>query len=117
MSRLWRVVVSAEFENWWNGLSARAQEAVSFVVKLLEARGPSLDHPYSSSIRGSGLARMRELRIRHRGRPLRVLYAFDPQRSAVLLVGGDKGSDSRWYRTNVPLAEQAYAKHCASLED
>jgi hypothetical protein len=117
MNQTWRVVVTAEFERWWSRLSASAQESVSFVVKLLEARGPSLEHPYSSSIHGSRLARLRELRVSHRGRPLRVLYAFDPQRSAVLLVGGDKGSDGRWYRTNVPLAERIYAKHCASLEE
>jgi hypothetical protein len=115
MRPVWRVVVSAEFELWWKGLSASAQESVAFVVKLLEARGPSLEHPYSSSIRGSRLSRLRELRVSHRGRALRVLYAFDPERSAVLLIGGDKGSDNRWYRRNVPLAEQIYAKHCASL--
>ena len=53
---------------------------------------------------------MRELRIQHRGRPYRVLYAFDPRRSAILLLGGDKTGDDRWYVVNIPVADRLYAK-------
>jgi hypothetical protein len=58
---------------------------------------------------------MRELRIQHQGRPYRVLYAFDPQRSAVLLIGGDKTGDDRWYETFVPLADRLYEQHLNEL--
>lgn len=60
------------------------------VVRLLEEHGPSLRFPYSSGITGSKHSHMRELRIQHEGRPYRVLYTFDPRRTAILLIGGDK---------------------------
>lgn len=65
---------------------------------------------------GSDLSHMRELRIQHEGRPYRVLYAFDPKRTAYLLLGGDKTGDDRWYEVNVPKAEKIYAKHVKELK-
>ena len=58
---------------------------------------------------------MRELRIQHSGRPYRVLYAFDPRRVAILLIGGDKTGDDRWYDKYVPLADKIYDTHIDSL--
>jgi len=58
---------------------------------------------------------MRELRIQHRGRPYGVLYAFDPRRTAILLMGGDKTGDDRWYEKNVPLADRLLDQHLAGL--
>ena len=60
---------------------------------------------------------MRELRIQHQGRPYRVLYAFDPQRNAVLLIGGDKTGNEQWYETSVPLADRLYERHLIELEE
>jgi len=60
---------------------------------------------------------MRELRVQHQGRPYRVLYAFDPQRNAVLLVGGDKTGNEQWYETSVPLADRLYERHLIELEE
>ncbi len=59
---------------------------------------------------------MRELRIQADGRPYRVLYAFDPRRAAILLVGGDKTGDARWYEINVPAADRLYDAHLKSLK-
>jgi hypothetical protein len=59
---------------------------------------------------------MRELRIQHQGRPLRVLYAFDPERTAILLLGGDKTGNKRWYKINVPIADRLYDKYLKELE-
>jgi hypothetical protein len=59
---------------------------------------------------------MRELRIQHEGRPYRVLYAFDPNRAAILLIGGDKTGNNRWYEIFVPLADRLYDEHLAELE-
>ncbi len=56
-----------------------------------------------------------ELRIQHAGRPYRVLYAFDPRRVAILLIGGDKTGDDRWYEKYVPLADKIYDTHIVSL--
>ena len=59
---------------------------------------------------------MRELRVQHEGRPYRVLYAFDPRRSAILLIGGDKTGDVRWYETQVPVADRLYDAHLDTLK-
>ena len=58
---------------------------------------------------------MRELRTQARGRPLRTLYAFDPQRSAILLIGGDKTGDDRWYDVHIPIADRLYDEHLNQL--
>ncbi|HEV8553167.1 MAG TPA: type II toxin-antitoxin system RelE/ParE family toxin [Casimicrobiaceae bacterium] len=111
----WDVEYTDEFGAWWNGLSEAEHESVDASVRLLEARGPSLPFPYSSGIEMSKHGHMRELRIQHRGRPYRVLYAFDPRRSAILLLGGDKTGDDRWYETNVPVADRLYDEHLELL--
>jgi hypothetical protein len=59
---------------------------------------------------------MKELRIQHAGRPYRVLYAFDPRRSATLLIGGDKTGNDRWYEVFVPVADRLYDEHLATLK-
>jgi hypothetical protein len=113
---LWSVEYTDEFGVWWNGLSDAEQESVAASVGLLERLGPDLPFPHSSGVVGSRHGRMRELRIQHRGRPLRVLYAFDPRRVALLLVGGDKTGDRRWYDEFVPIADRIYSAHIAALK-
>ncbi len=60
---------------------------------------------------------MRELRVQHQGRPYRVLYIFDPRRVALLLLGGDKTGDDRWYEKNVSLADRLYDHYLAEIEE
>ena len=84
-------------------------------VGLLEKEGPRLPFPYSSGISGSRHSHMRELRIQHAGRPYRVLYAFDPRRCAILLIGGDKTGNDRWYEQVVPVADRLYDQHLETL--
>jgi hypothetical protein len=62
-------------------------------------------------------AYMRELRIQHAGRPYRVLFAFDPRRCAILLIGGDKTGNDRWYDENVPIADRLYDDHLEILKN
>jgi hypothetical protein len=112
----WEVEYTDEFEEWWDGLSEAEQEDVAAYVTLLEKKGPTLPFPYSSDIRGARHTHMRELRVQHKGRPYRVLYAFDPRRAAILLIGGDKTGDERWYDTFVPLADELYDRHLAALK-
>ena len=59
---------------------------------------------------------MRELRIQHKGRPYQVLYAFDPRRTAILLLGGDKTGNDDWYRENVPIADRLYDEYINELK-
>jgi hypothetical protein len=111
----WDIEYTDDFGDWWATLSEAEQEDVTAVVDLLEARGPQLGYPFSSEIRGSRHGHLRELRIQHAGRPYRVLYAFDPRRSAILLVGGDKTGQDRWYTVAIPRADRLYAEHLATL--
>lgn len=104
----WGVEYTDEFENWWDSLDEDEQESVASYVLLLEARGPMLGFPFSSGIKESKHAHLRELRVQHAGRPYRVLYAFDPRRVAILLIGGDKTGDDRWYEKQVPIADKTY---------
>jgi hypothetical protein len=86
----WDVEYTDEFGDWWAGLTEAEQVSVAASVQLLQARGPSLGHPHTSGINGSKHGHMRELRTQHAGRPYRTLYAFDPRRMAILLIGGEK---------------------------
>lgn len=103
------VLITTEFENWWNTLDVEEQKSVAVVVDMLEDRGVLLPFPYSSGIAHS--TKLRELRIQHAGEPYRVLYAFDPKRNAVLLLGGNKTGDNRWYEVNVPRAERLFVSY------
>jgi hypothetical protein len=58
---------------------------------------------------------MRELRVQHAGRPFRVLYAFNPRRAAILLIGGEKTGDDRWYERYVPMADELYDEHLREI--
>lgn len=112
----WEVEYTDEFENWWQSLDEDEQESVTTCVLLLEARGPMLAYPFSSGIERLRHSHMRELRIQHGGRPYRVLYAFDPRRVAILLIGDDKTGDDRWYDKYVPLADKIYDGHIEALQ-
>jgi hypothetical protein len=74
----------------------------------------ALGFPYSSEIKGSQT--LRELRVQSGGRPLRVFYAFDPLRRAVLLLGGSKTGDERFYEAFVPRAERIWVEYLSSLD-
>lgn len=104
----WVVEYTDEFGDWWNSLSEEEQEALDASVRLLEARGPALGFPHSSGINGSKHSHMRELRTQSGGKPLRTLYAFDPRRAAILLIGGDKTGDDRWYQDHILIADRLY---------
>jgi hypothetical protein len=113
---MWDVEYSNEFEEWWETLNEAEQINVAAYVGLLEKQGPNLKFPYSSGINGSKYTHMRELRVQHEGEPYRILYAYDPRRIAVLLIGGKKTGDDRWYEKYIPLADQLYTQHLIELK-
>ena len=90
---------------WFGDRNDEEQVGVGRVVELRVEHGPALPFPYSPGIATSRHRHMRELRIQHEGSPYRVLYAFDPRRAAILLLGGDKSGNDRWYDEQVPLAD------------
>lgn len=113
----WEVEFSDEFGEWWGSLSVAEQKSVDFTVSLLQSAGPTLRMPHSSGVEGSRHTHMRELRVQHEGRPYRVLYAFNPRRTAILLIGGDKTGTDRWYDEYVPRADAIYDRHLRELRE
>ena len=112
----WSVEFTDEFQDWWNGLSEEQQDDVAYSVRHLIEFGPALGFPHSSKVTSSHYPQMRELRTQSAGRPLRTLYAFDPRRSAILLIGGEKTGDDRWYERFVPVADRIFERHLLELE-
>ncbi len=112
----WEVEFTDEFEEWWETLSEANQGKVDARVGLLMERGPNLGFPFSSQAKTSRFPEMRELRAQAGGDPLRILYAFDPRRTAILLVAGDKTGDGRWYEKNVPVADMLFERHLNTIE-
>ncbi|MYE53621.1 MAG: addiction module toxin RelE [Chloroflexi bacterium] len=112
---MWEVEYTDQFAEWWHDLSERQQDSVARVVERLLQDGPALPYPYSSDIRSSRHRHMRELRAQSGGRPLRVFYAFDPRRSAILLIGGDKTGDNRFYQRYIPIADNLYDDYIDEL--
>jgi hypothetical protein len=112
----WDVEFTPEFGAWWEILTEDQQDDVAYSVGLLAELGPALGFPHSSAVNGSRHRHMRELRSQSSGKPLRTLYAFDPLRTAILLIGGDKTGDDRWYDTFVPIADRLYDRHLDDLE-
>jgi hypothetical protein len=116
----WEVEYTDEFERWWGNLSEEEQEEISAKVELLEIFGPVLPRPHSDVIVTSRHSNMKELRgsvvaQNHRAE-LRVLYAFDPRRAAILLIGGDKTGNPKWYEQFVPVADDLFDEHLRSLK-
>jgi hypothetical protein len=112
----WEVEFTEEFERWWNDLTEEEQIAIDAKVRLLEEKGPNLPHPHSSGIKSLRHQHMRELIVQCHGEPFRILYAFDPRRAAILLVGRNKTGDNRWYEVFFPIANRLYDQHLAALE-
>jgi hypothetical protein len=112
----WPIEYTDEFGAWWDTLTETERVSIDAHVRKLEQRGPNLPFPYSSGIVGSRHSHMRELRVQSGGKPLRVFYAFDPRRMAILLIGGDKTGDKRFYERMIPVADDLYDEHLAELE-
>ena len=112
----WNVEYTDEFGAWWRTLAESQQDDVMAIVTLLERSGPRLPFPYSSGIKGSRHTQMRELRVQSGGDPLRVFYAFDPRRTAILLVAGNKRGDRRFYARMIPIADRLYDDYLDELK-
>ena len=99
-----------EFREWWDELTGVEQDRVERSVDRLVERGWLLDRPHTSKIFSSRHTNMRELRVLG-SIPLRVFYAFDPRRSAILLIGGNKAGNPRFYEEYVPVADRLYTQY------
>lgn len=111
----WPVEYTDEFEEWWNDLTEAEQEKITAKVVLLQERGPILPRPHSDVIVTSRHSNMKELRASTATAELRVLYAFDPRRTAILLIGGDKLGNPSWYEQFVPIADDIFDRHLTQM--
>lgn len=105
-----QVIAAKQFIEWYETIDMKMVEDVTAAVDLLVALGVALGHPRSSKIQGTQM-NLRELRIQSGGRPVRVFYSFDPARDAVVLIGGDKTGDDRFYDRMVPICERIWAEY------
>jgi hypothetical protein len=107
----WEVELTAEFERWYRGLDEGTQDRIIAAVQVLRSKGPGQGRPLVDTVKGSKHP-MKELRVG----TIRILFAFDPRRVAILLIGGDKrGKWREWYRTAIPRADRLYARHLRSI--
>ena len=109
----WEVLLLEEVDDWYCTLDAETTGAVSGAIDLLEQEGPTLGRPTVDKVSGSKFHNMKELRPA--GTSVRILFIFDPNRQAILLLGGDKqGNWKGWYDENIPVAEKRYEHWLAS---
>lgn len=118
----WTVKVTDEYAVWFGTLVKEDLASASLVaqaVAALREAGPTLGRPLVDRLNGADLHHLKELRPGSSGRSeLRIIFAFDPTRSALLLLGGDKaGNWERWYRDNIPIAEQLYLDYTSDTEE
>jgi len=112
----WEVLLHPDFDAWLLAQERGVRIAITAQAALLKTFGPALGRPQVDTLKGATIANLKELRIQYQGAPWRVLFVFDPKRRAILLVGGTKQGNARWYRTAIPLAERRYRQHLADME-
>lgn len=114
---MWSVASTKEFDGWFADLGDEAQAEIIAKVNLLKLLGPRLGRPHADTLNGSKHANMKELRADTKDEVLRIAFAFDPLRSAILLVGGNKTGvgQRRFYKQLIAKADQLYERHLAAL--
>ena len=114
---MWLVKTTDFFDEWFAELNDDAQAEIIAKVELLKLLGPRLGRPHANTLNGSKYANMKELRASTADQVLRIAFAFTPDRSGILLVGGDKSgvSKKRFYKQLIEKADELYAAHMAVL--
>ncbi|MHB8646866.1 MAG: type II toxin-antitoxin system RelE/ParE family toxin [Thermomicrobiales bacterium] len=111
----WNVEVTNEFEAWYDGLDLAEAQAVASAITTLEQDGPALGRPLVDTLKGSRIPNLKELRPKRND--IRILFVFDPRRTAILLIGGSKTDDWHgWYERNIPEAERIYDAYLVELK-
>jgi hypothetical protein len=117
----WEISLHEDVERWYLGLcrdDPQTADGIADAIEQLAAVGPALGRPLVDRIHGSRHHNMKELRPPSTGTSeVRLLFAFDPEREAVILVAGDKsGRWETWYRQAIPLADQRFDEHLDVLK-
>jgi hypothetical protein len=112
----WTIIYRRRYSAWFRKCGEELQDEILAHLEVLTIVGPNLGRPRVDHIKSSAHQNMKELRVQFKGDPVRILFAFDPDRRAVLLLGGAKTGDDRWYRRNVPLADQEFSFHLQEMQ-
>jgi hypothetical protein len=112
---MWTIDRTKEIASWIKDLDDDAKEAIYKSLLILKEFGPLLGRPYADSVNESKHKNMKELRVTNKKRLYRILFVFDPERTALLLIGGDKRGDKRFYQRMIPLADKLYDQHLEEL--
>jgi hypothetical protein len=115
---MWTAATTDVFDEWFQTLGDEERAESEAKVNLLELFGPALGRPHADTLNGSKYPSMKELRADVAGHTLRIAFAFDPSRAAILLVGGDKrGRPQRlFYRQLIAKADILYAEHLSTMK-
>lgn len=112
---MWEIESTDELAAWVSDLDEDAKEAIFHDLLILKEIGPSLGRPYVDTVKNSTFANMKELRVQSKLKVYRIFFAFDPKRKAILLIGGDKKGDNRFYEKMIPVADALYKNHLKEL--
>ncbi|AXN34735.1 MULTISPECIES: type II toxin-antitoxin system RelE/ParE family toxin [Vibrio] len=99
------------FKEWFSGLDETDQIEVRACIDVLREYGPTLRRPRVGKINGSAHPNMKELVVQSQGNPIRIFFAFDPNRTGILLCGGDKSNQKRFYKEQSKIADKEYSDH------
>ncbi len=108
---MWKIIQTEEFEEWYSHLDISAQENIFEKMEILKEFGPALGRPLVDTVNASKHKNMKELRIQSKGRPFRIFFAFDKKRQALLLIGGNKSNNKRFYKTMIPWADDLLSEY------
>jgi hypothetical protein len=114
----WDVLVAPEFQSWLASLPQQGKRAVAVDLEVLREYGPQLGRPLVDHIKASKHGNMKELRTTSGGNAYRTIFAFDPIRRAVLLIGGDKSGQNqeRFYKAIIKQADAIYDRHLEQMK-
>ncbi len=114
----WKIFISDEYEEWFNKLPQKHKIAIATDLSVLRDIGPTLGRPYVDQIKGSTINNLKELRTKVSGYVYRSLFAFDPERSAVILNGGNKKgkNQEKFYKSLISQAETIFEKHLKNIQ-
>lgn len=113
---MWNIITIEYFDQWFTSLSDDEQQSILTGLFKLKELGPMLGRPDVDTLYGTkNIKNLKELRIQHKGKPYRIFFAFDPLRQAVMLCGGNKSGNKRFYETLLPIAEKEFLTYLETL--
>ena len=116
ISGVFKVITTMVFNDWLNEQSPEVMAEATAVILLLREHGHRLARPHADTLKGSKYANMKELRARTSQAEIRIAFAFDPQRQAIVLVAGDKRgvNEKRFYKQLIAKADALFTEYLQS---